>query len=302
MDESYSGISGCMQIISDCIYNENVMFESLFNDDYREALNETSYDPVFKTCMFLAELFRKFKIKVSVLIDDFLSKLDNKKSKELKALSEQLPKDLKKDEDSVKYILDKFSHFGGEDNMNCTYLDNKKINMIFDINELTSDKSGRYEFEKSLNPFKAKEQKQNNTFYNILSKDCIYNIEKNPELFIKNLYNPCYIIDSTYKDIREIKKKLISDIDKLIKELESKSKELVGISKKDNQFEIKDYKKLQVYIIKALSKYMKMAVDTYKLYVFSSKYIITKEKNREIDPSLTLESVEYDIDYDFGIL
>ena len=312
IDENYSGIMGCFQIISDCIHNENVMFESLFDNDYREALNETE-DPsdlgvIYKIANFLFESIEILISKISSIIDAFSSKLDPKRSKELRKLADKLPAKLDINNNKVQQLKVKFI----DTKINISWLENKFINKsdILDVLDLSNY---RYEIYKdpSIEKLtgKIKDDLQEAVFGvggikwfgDIDDYDTVEDWTMNR--LLRNLKEPCYVIDKTFKDLREIKKLGTQSLSKQKKEIK---RDYID-SKKLNSYKSTNDIKIMLDVVKVLqrqfpvciSKYMKAATETYKAYLYCLKYLTNDEV---VNDSYLEESINYEVDYDFGIL
>ena len=317
IDENYSGIMGCMQVVSDCIHNEQVMFESLFVMDFKEALNESEeaedFGILYKIARFICDNIELLISKICSIIDTFTSKLDPKKSKELKELSSKLPTNLdnwKKGHLKLKFI-DSWDNYSWLENR---HIDKSAVLKVLDLSQ--------YRHEISKNPSDYGIEKLTGKIRDELFSSLILDKYKGPinytnnddkeystteewdmDKLLKNLRDPCYIIDNTFKDLREIKKLGNQSLDKQKKEIK---RDYIDSKKIVSDEDLKKVKAMleTVKIVHrefpvCIARYMKNATSTYKAYLYCLKYI-TKEET--VNDSSLEESINYEVDYEFGIL
>ena len=325
IDENYTGVMGCMQLMSDCIHNEQVMFESLFAMDFKEALNEEADEEdtsgtdeegktegsstadakkaniVKRLGAFIISAIEGLKAKINSIIDGFTAKLDAKKSKELKELAAKLPSDLTADNEKFKALVEKYKD--AELLKNSPILGKGYILGKLEITNKYKDSDFKYKMERDK-MFK---------FYTATET----------QLFITNLKDPSYIIDSTLSDLKNIKKIGTQYLDTQKKDIK---RNLVDSKKAKNEEDIKDAKVLldsvkvaQKNFTDYIAQYMKRTTDTYKAYLYCLNVLTKESKSKKKDdtssPADTKEetvndsylmeleeSINYDVDYEFGTL
>jgi F0F1-type ATP synthase membrane subunit b/b' len=332
IDENYKGIYGCLQIVSDAIHNEQVMFESLFADDYMDAINEAEEsveekgpNAIQKMGAFILKMIKDLRAKIDSIINDFISKADAKKSKKLKELAAKLPSGLTIDDDKVKKLIDKYGFdeekfVGGnfkerfEEAYKTTkfILDNKKIDTTGFFSILTdAEDADSYTLLKDS-------PKLSKIYVELVISfaQVQYNPKTNPDLFLKNLHDPSYIIDSIVKELRDMRSKTKSILDSQEKEIKysisqakkDKDKELVKSLKK-NKTEVNI---INFFVPKWIGNLTKSTIYTYKAYLSSLEYLTKDSKksdkkstSKEDDVEVlqgTVESVEYQVDMEFDVL
>lgn len=333
IDENYRGIYGCLQIVSDAIHNEQVMFESLFADDYMDALNEAEEESaeekgpnvIQKMGAFILKMIKDLRAKIDSIINDFISKADSKKSKRLKELSAKLPSGLTVDDDKVKKLIDKYGYEAAkiaDGNFKERFEElYKAYKVMFDNKKMDTSR-----FFAILSDGEGLEDQNSEKFTKlyeqlILSLSAIaYNPKDDPNVFLKNLHDPSYIIDSVVKDLRDMRSKTKSILDMQEKEI----KYSISQAKKDKDKElVRSLKKnkivvsvINLIIPKMIANLTKATVYTYKAYISSLEYLTKDSKkadkksgstnSKEDDDTEvlqgTVESVEYQVDMEFDIL
>ena len=337
IDENYTGVMGCMQLISDCIHNEQVMFESLFNDDYKEALNESEDDDdedeeyeedddeddeygresrikrtIYKLCNFIIRILENLRGKIISIIDAFSSKFDDKKSKELRELSAKLPSDLSASDEKVRHLVDKYintkEYYLWMENRD---IDKSAILKILDLSqyeEVIKDNKN----DAALISLHIK-RKLNFAIRGIYEDEEIYGKLKESvtgKKLIENLKNnPSYIIDSTLKNLRDLKHTGTGFLDAQKKDIK---RNLIDTKKTKNEEDIKDAKNMlfvaksiQTTLPTVISEWIYASGKTYKAYLYCLKYLTSDTKEETVNDSYLMEleeSINYDVDYEFGTL
>ena len=302
-----------LEIIKESIHNEQLMFESLFSLDYTSALNEADeniekYNEILTEAQATAA--NGLKITLKRIINTFTVRMGKMQSKELKRLEKLLPAlNLTVNDEKIQYLADKFKYTdGGKTGYENIYIDN-----YFALNIKDMDRA----FEQ-MHSGKSKDVRDGIEFF--LFK-MYYSTNKDTETYLKNIKQAHVIIDYTAKEIKDLEKYYSFKIKQLSEDASLYSYNTtsyvgdintIGITAtKKPLTTVEDYKKLnenkdklkmlRIVMPQTLTALFNINVATYKMLLFSLKYLTSGITVKE-DADLLYESVCYEVDYDFGIL
>lgn len=206
--------------------------------------------------------------------DNIGMKVTQKQINELGELSAKLPKGLNKNDEKIKYLIDKFKYNnGGKSGFEHIFINIKEEPNLRNLNN-------------DFNNYDNKSIKNIKTLVNNVLGDCLYKVNESPEIYINNLYDAEDIFLYISPCLDDIASCYIGQIDK-IKTSDTLSNDKLRLTQK-----------IFPHIVSEITN---IHANTYKMLLFSLKYL-TNDKMVKEDVDLLFESISYELDYDFGML
>ena len=252
------------------VQKEQTVFESLFYLDYKEILNE---------------IFNKDE-------DNIAMKVTQNQIRELGELSDKLPKGLNKNDEKIKYLINKFKYNdGGKSGFEFIFINVKEETNLRNLNN-------------DFNNYDDKSIKNIKTLVNNVLCDCLYKVNKSPEIYIENLYIAEDIFLYISPCLNDIIGCYLGKTDDILNNIKTLSRDGTRLSNDkilELTKEVDKLKLIQNIFPHMVSEITHIHAATYKMLLFSLKYLTSGKMVKE-DADLLFESISYEVDYDFGIL